>query len=101
VDLLTSEIDKKGVIQQKLTQLQQVILDGKNEVIFLQEKLQEIQQQNEVLKQENRILKERLQALQVAGILPTSELHQDPVAIRQYIGSLIREIDKSLKNWED
>jgi TolA-binding protein len=97
VEKFEAEINRLGHLSDKLRKLNIWIENSRKREERLEQEIALLRQSKE---EQHRVileLKEQLSAAKAAG---ASGSKMD-AELRQYITGLIREIDKSLKNWED
>jgi predicted nucleic acid-binding Zn-ribbon protein len=94
IQRLKGQADKVALLRKKIEAIYM-------RELHLQEEINALTKQKEELSGTVLSLQEQIQAMRAAGIQNGTQSNRSDAELKQYISGLIREIDKSLKNWED
>jgi septal ring factor EnvC (AmiA/AmiB activator) len=101
VEKLEAEINRLPQITEKLRRLYTWVENSRKREQKLEQEIALLKQTQDELNKTITQLREQLSAAKAAGLQNNESGGKMDAELRQYIGGLIREIDKSLKNWED
>ncbi len=101
MEKLEAEINRLPQITEKLRRLYTWVENSRKREQKLEQEIALLKQTQDELNKTITQLREQLSAAKTAGLQSNESGGKMDAELRQYIGGLIREIDKSLKNWED
>lgn len=100
VEKLEAEIHRLSGLTEKVRRMQVWMESARNREQKLEQEIARLKSGEADLNRTITELREQLSAAKAAG-LQNREAGGKDAELRLYISGLIREIDKSLKNWED
>lgn len=101
MEKLDAEINRLPQLSEKLRRVYTWIENSRKRELRLEQEIALLRQSQEELNRTITQLREQLSAAKAAGLQVNNSEGKMDAELRQYITGLIREIDKSLKNWED
>lgn len=101
MEKLNAEINRLPQLTEKLRRLYTWIENSRKREQRLEQEIALLKLSQDELSRTITQLREQLSAAKAAGLQSNNSEGKMDAELRQYITGLIREIDKSLKNWED
>lgn len=103
MDILYTHIDQLKSQALHMSQIRRRIEEIRIREARMEQALITLTQEKESMRLTIKDLEDQIRVLKTVGLQSGNPLFQGQVDadVKQYINGLIREIDKSLKNWED
>jgi predicted nucleic acid-binding Zn-ribbon protein len=103
LEVFTTHIDQLKSQALQMSHIRRRIDEFRLREARMEQALNALTQEKESMQMTIKDLEDQIRALKTVGLQNGNSLQQGQVDsdVKQYINGLIREIDKSLKNWED